>query len=53
MLLSYLQHQAAPKLPILLADEMPNAKARAMEYCYRPRELMLKGYNQVRCPHRS
>ncbi|KAF7555461.1 hypothetical protein G7Z17_g2137 [Cylindrodendrum hubeiense] len=31
---------------ILLADEIRSSSARALEYCYRPRELMLKGYDK-------
>lgn len=35
------------KVNILLADEIRSSRARALEYCYRPRELMLKGYDKV------
>lgn len=31
---------------IVLADEISSSRARALEYCYRPREVMLKGYKQ-------
>ncbi|KKK25809.1 hypothetical protein AOCH_002420 [Aspergillus ochraceoroseus] len=34
------------KVPLVLAEEMRSAKARALEYCYRPRELMWRGYTQ-------
>jgi hypothetical protein len=31
---------------IVLADEISSSRARALAYCYRPREVMLKGYKQ-------
>lgn len=33
---------------IVLSDETSSPKARALQYCYRPREVMLKGYKQFR-----
>ena len=33
---------------ILLSDEIKSSRARSLEYYYRPREVMLKGYQQVR-----
>lgn len=34
-------------VPILLADYIPSASKRALEYCYHPRDVMTKGYAQV------
>jgi hypothetical protein len=36
-------------IKILLANEIASFTQRALEYCLRPRELMLRGYTQV-CP---
>ncbi|KAJ4014167.1 hypothetical protein NW752_005886 [Fusarium irregulare] len=33
-----------PKVPILLNDEIGNARKRALEYCFNPRAVMAKGY---------
>jgi hypothetical protein len=35
------------KVKILLAEEIRSPRERALEYCYRPRELMLRGYDKV------
>jgi len=35
------------KVKILLAEEIRSSRERALEYCYRPRELMLRGYDKV------
>jgi hypothetical protein len=34
-------------VPILLADQIPSASKRALEYCYHPRDVMTKGYAKV------
>jgi len=36
-----------PKVPILLNDEIGNARKRALEYCFNPRAVMAKGYAKV------
>ncbi|KAF5669306.1 cytochrome P450 monooxygenase [Fusarium denticulatum] len=35
---------AAPKVKILLQDEIKSARQRALEYCFNPRAVMAKGY---------
>lgn len=43
------RHLLRPKLnvPILLEDEGRSSKERRLAYCYTPKELMEKGYEQV------
>ncbi|KAG9506580.1 hypothetical protein J7337_000113 [Fusarium musae] len=35
---------AAPKVKIVLQDEIKSARQRALEYCFNPRAVMAKGY---------
>lgn len=41
------------KVPILLEDEVRSSKERRLAYCYTPKELMEKGYEQVSVRGRS
>ena len=41
------------KVPILLEDEVRSPKKRRLAYCYTPKELMEKGYEQVSVRGRS
>jgi hypothetical protein len=45
---SFLARSQTPNVPILLQDEIGNARKRALEYCFNPREVMAKGYRKVR-----
>ncbi|RBR26346.1 uncharacterized protein FIESC28_00846 [Fusarium coffeatum] len=40
----HLTSSPTPKVPILLNDEIGNARKRALEYCFNPRAVMAKGY---------
>jgi hypothetical protein len=43
----YLTSSPTPKVPILLSDEIGNARKRALEYCFNSRAVMAKGYAKV------
>ena len=43
----HLTSSPTPKVPILLNDEIGNARKRALEYCFNPRAVMAKGYAKV------
>jgi hypothetical protein len=45
--LAFLNSNPAPKVKILLKDEIGNARQRALEYCFNPRAVMAKGYAKV------
>lgn len=45
--LAFLTSTPAPKVKILLKDEIGNARQRALEYCFNPRAVMAKGYAKV------
>jgi hypothetical protein len=45
--LAFLNSSPAPKVKILLKDEIGNARQRALEYCFNPRAVMAKGYAKV------
>ncbi|CAG7555679.1 unnamed protein product [Fusarium equiseti] len=40
----HLTSSPTPKVPILLNDEIKNARKRALEYCFNPRAVMARGY---------
>ncbi|KAM0236630.1 hypothetical protein ACHAP5_009316 [Fusarium lateritium] len=42
--LVFLNPNPTPKVEILLKDEIGNARQRALEYCFNPRAVMVKGY---------
>jgi hypothetical protein len=44
---AFLNSSPAPKVKILLKDEIGNARQRALEYCFNPRAVMAKGYAKV------
>ncbi|RGP74498.1 hypothetical protein FLONG3_6057 [Fusarium longipes] len=44
----FLSRSRAPKVPILLQDEIGNARKRALEYCFNPRGVMAKGYTKFK-----
>lgn len=45
--LAFFNWTPAPKVNILLKDEIGNARQRALEYCFNPRAVMAKGYAKV------
>ncbi|WXC56110.1 hypothetical protein SNK03_002047 [Fusarium graminearum] len=44
---AFCSRSKTPNVPILLQDEIGNARKRALEYCFNPREVMEKGYKKV------
>ncbi|ESU07141.1 hypothetical protein FGSG_01786 [Fusarium graminearum PH-1] len=45
---AFCSRSKTPNVPILLQDEIGNARKRALEYCFNPREVMEKGYKKFK-----
>ncbi|OBS27872.1 hypothetical protein FPOA_01814 [Fusarium poae] len=47
-IVGFFNRSKTPNVPILLQDEIGNARKRALEYCFNPREVMEKGYKKFK-----